>query len=65
MKCNGGRIAKTILKKSEEFRRFVLLNFKSYYRATVIKTAGYWHKDTLTDKWNRIKNPKINPYIYG
>ena len=40
-----GSVIKTILKKNNEFRRLMLLNFKTYYQATVIKTVGYWHKD--------------------
>jgi hypothetical protein len=31
----------------------------------VIKTLWYWYSDTQVDKSNKIKDPEINPYIYG
>ena len=56
------QISRAILRKKNGAGGIRFLNFRQFYKVTLIVMVWYWHKERLIDQQNKIESPEINTW---
>ena len=57
-------ISKTMLREKNKAGCMTIPDFRKFSKATVIKTALFWHKNGHKDSENKIETTEVNPNTY-